>query len=84
MAGSKTRLSHWCMIRDSPKLRDLVKFKMDQKGMNLGELANATDIKSSRISKYLNNYRPNVTQVQLLTILKVLGIELTLDIKIIE
>lgn len=84
MAGRITPSSYWCMIRSSPKLRELVKYKLEQKDKTLKEICKEIGIKQSRLSKYLNNRSPNITQFQLMQVLRYLGIEVTLDIKIVE
>lgn len=72
------------MFRDSSDLRELMKFRLKKKGWNYEDLSRATGIKADRFSKYFRSEKPNMTQYEFIKMAKELGVQLDIDIKIIE
>lgn len=81
MAGPK---SSWCILRNSTKLRTLIKYKIRSKEFKIVETAEKAGVETYRLSRYLNSRTPNLTQFQLMKVCDLLGIEVSLDINIID
>jgi len=72
------------MFRDSEDLRDLLKFRLQKRGWNYEDLSRETGIKSDRFSKYFRGIKPNVTQHEFIRMALTLGVELDINVKIID
>lgn len=74
----------WCILRNSSQLRTLIQYKIRQKDWLIKETAEKAGVETYRLSRYLNRRTPNLTQFQLMKVCEVLGVEVSLDIKILD
>jgi hypothetical protein len=77
---ARDRRSHWCFLRNNSKLKQVIKYKLQQKGLILHDVQKATGVPAYRISAWFNDNRPYPNQYQVLSLCKWLDIEV--DIKI--
>lgn len=85
MAGIKNPASSWCLLRSSQRLKAAVKFRIDHINKPYKDIAAESGIPQYRISLYLNGHeRKGITQYQLVRLCSYLGIDVGLNIKMIE
>ena len=77
---SRKPSSHWCFLRDSTKLKAMVKYKLRESGLILAEVTKETGVPGYRISAWLNGKRPYPNQYQVIKLCLFLGVELDLNI----
>jgi hypothetical protein len=80
----KSVSSGWSFLRDSAQLRAGIKYRMDELDISIVELAEAVDVKPDRISKYLRNVKPSVTNWQLIQMATHLNMEVDLNIRFLS
>jgi hypothetical protein len=84
MSGKRSPVSSWCILRDDTEIRDLLQYRMNKKGYTTLHIQKAIGIENGRLSKYFRYIKPNMTQYEFVRLAKYLGVELTVNIKIIE
>lgn len=82
--GYKSPSSTWCLLRDSTEIHAAIQHKMKQKQLTLTKLSEISGIAKYRISMFLNRRKPNLTQFQIMSLAKILGIEINLTVKFTE
>lgn len=82
MGGTKSPASTWCLLRSSQRLRAAILWKFEKLNMTWGRVAKETGIPPYCISMYVNDKkRKAMSQYQLITLCKFLGIDVSLELK---
>ena len=70
------------MFRNSDNVRDAIKFRIQERGIMQKKLAEDLGIAPYRISRYLNDKIPNLSQYQLYKVCDKLDIDVKIVIKL--
>jgi hypothetical protein len=79
MGGTRSVASKWCLLRDDTTLRTAIVYKIKSQKLRLADLERETGIQAYRISRYINGRKPHLSQFQLVSLAKFLGIQVTLE-----
>ncbi len=82
MGNTKTPSASWHFLRDSAKLRGVLKYRLEQKDIPFKQIERELGIRQDALSKYFRGVKPNTTDFNLLRLAEYLGIEVRLDIQI--
>lgn len=82
MGNTRTPASSWNFLRDSPKLRGVLKYQIDSKDLSFGQIQRDTGIRQDNMSKYFRGVKPNLSDFKILQLADYLGIEVAIDIRI--
>jgi hypothetical protein len=77
-------VNSWCILRSSGKVKAAIKYKMEKGSLKVKDLAKVAGVRAYRIRDYLEQIheggKPSITQFQLMSICKELGIEVKLNV----
>lgn len=79
----KSKLSSYCIVRDSEKLHSLICIKMFQREMGLSEVAKYLGVDVSNVRKYITKKEHTISQQKVLALAAHLNISVDIDIKIV-
>jgi len=75
--------SHWCYLRSNKKLHAAIVYRKKERGLKMVDIAKLSNIPVCRISNYFNKRKNPINQFQLLTLARVLGIEINTEINMV-
>lgn len=75
-----THQSQWNFLRENSILRGAISFSIDFKELKLIQIERALGISAYKISAYLKNRRPSMSNYDIIRLCEYLGIELSLKI----
>lgn len=79
-----TPFSHYCIIRDDKRLRDILKAKMMQKEIDYKVVAKELGLDTGNVNKFLNKGIKSISQHNVIRIANLLGLHLEVNIEILE
>lgn len=77
-----TPSSGWSFLRDSSRLRGIIKYKIENSDKKLVDIAAEVGIRVDSMSKYLRAVKPSLTDYAVLKLADHLGIEVTLEVRL--
>lgn len=72
--------STWNFLRDSPKLRGVLKYQIDAKDLSFGQVERDTGIRQDNMSKYFRGVKPSLSDYKILQLADYLGVEVSLTV----
>ena len=68
-------------MRDSPKLRGILKYQIESKDLSFGQIERDTGLRQDNLSKYFRGVKPSMPDFKILQLADYLNIEVALDIR---
>jgi len=85
MPGSKRVSTQYCFLRHYEPIREAIKLKMVQRKLNFAKIAKALKKDRSMVGRYVKGETPKaLSQIDVLKLCYILGIEVDINIKINE
>lgn len=85
MPGAKRISTQYCFLRHNEQLRDIIKLKMTQRKLTIAMVAKALKKDRSMVRRYVLGSTPkSLTQIDVLNLAYILGIEIDLTFKVNE
>lgn len=81
MAG-KLPSSSWSFLRDSSRLRGILKYQLESKDLFVNDVAKDLGMNVDRLRKYFRGVKPSITNWDLIRVANYLGVEVSLEVKL--
>lgn len=77
----KSPASRWNFLRENSKLKGVISQRISERGLSQADISNEIGINIYDLKHYLEDIPPNLTNIQIMYLCKILGIEVDLDIE---
>jgi transcriptional regulator with XRE-family HTH domain len=83
MSKERRKSTKIAYLRDNKTIREAIRYRMKEKGITQGDLAERVGLMPYQISLYLNDKKPSITEEFVLKLLDYLKIEIVLKVKLV-
>lgn len=72
----------WSFLRDNQRLHAILKFKFEQSGKSYTEIGELIGVHKAPVGRYFASKKPSILDYDIIRIAEILGVSISLDIKL--